>query len=56
MALSILSEIQAERYGQALPIERFEIKAARSKQDEVRVDVTFLVARLRAQVDADEEE
>ena len=51
-----LSNTQGERYGQVLPLERFEIKGARSKRDEVRVEVTFLVVRMRADADADEED
>ena len=51
-----LSNTQGARYGQVLPIEQFEIKSARSKKDEVRVDVTFLVVRLRESAGADEED
>ena len=51
-----LTDTQSERYGKALPIERFEFRSSRSKPDEVRVEVTFLVVRLRDDLAGDEEE
>ncbi len=45
---------QSDRFGQPLPIENFELKVARSKQDEVTAEVTFMVVRVSA-IDFDQE-
>lgn len=45
---------QTDRFGHALAIESLEVKGARSKQDEVRAEIAFLIPRLH--MDRDEED
>ena len=52
----MLMMTQSDRFGQPLAIEKFEIKNARNKEDEVTAAITFLVVRLRAiELDAEGE-
>ncbi|TDJ71520.1 MAG: hypothetical protein E2O39_08170 [Planctomycetota bacterium] len=50
MALS-----QAGRFGSPLPVHDIDVNVARSKADEVRAEVTFMVIRLHGLDEADEE-
>lgn len=43
---SFLVGSQSDRFGASLVIEALEVKRARAKEDEVGVDVTFLIVRL----------
>ncbi|MFT5050814.1 MAG: hypothetical protein ACI8QZ_002219 [Chlamydiales bacterium] len=53
--VELLARTQNPGSGQALSIENVDLIGSRSKQDEVRAEVTFLVVRLHQRESADEE-
>jgi len=53
--VELLARTQDAAAGHSLPIENVDLLGARSKQDEVRAEVTFLVVRLHHHDTADEE-